>query len=142
MIQKIKAWAQEAPHRQALVIDDKSYTYCDLLRMMNQIRLDSKSSDVCFIVEHRPLEQLMTFLVAVSLGIKPVICHPNLSPEIQQALASEAGASDLRLEADFGILTSGTSGKPKILWRTMSSWEIFLLSKIEFSILIRKRLYS
>ena len=40
MIQKIKAWAQEAPHRQALVIDDKSYTYCDLLRMMNQIRLD------------------------------------------------------------------------------------------------------
>ena len=42
MIQKIKAWAQEAPHRQALVIDDKSYTYGDLLRMMNQIRLDAK----------------------------------------------------------------------------------------------------
>jgi len=117
MIQKIKAWAQQNPHRQALVIDDKSYTYGDLLRMMNQTTLNSKSSDVCFIVEHYPLDQLMTFLVAVSLGIKPVICHPNLSPEVRLSLSSEASASDLRLEADFGILTSGTSGKPKILWQ-------------------------
>lgn len=125
MIQKIKAWAQQDTHRQALVIDDKSYTYGDLLRMMNQTTLDSKSSDVCFIVEHHPLNQLLTFLAALSLGIKPVICHPNLSPEIRLALASEASASDLRLAADFGILTSGTSGKPKILWRTMSSWVDF-----------------
>lgn len=125
MIQKIKAWSQQNSHRQALVIDDKSYTYGDLLRMVNQTTLDSKSSDVCFIVEHCPLEQLVTFLAALSLSIKPVICHPNLSPEVRLALASEASASDLRLEADFGILTSGTSGKPKILWRTMSSWVDF-----------------
>lgn len=125
MIQKIKAWAQQDTHRLALVIDDKSYTYGDLLRMMNQTTLDSRSSDVCFIVEHHPLNQLLTFLAALSLGIKPVICHPNLSPEIRLALASEASASNLRLAADFGILTSGTSGKPKILWRTMSSWVDF-----------------
>ena len=125
MIQKIKAWAQQDTHRLALVIDDKSYTYGDLLRMMNQTTLDSRSSDVCFIVEHHPLNQLLTFLAALSLGIKPVICHPNLSPEIRLALASEASASDLRLAADFGILTSGTSGKPKILWRTLSSWVDF-----------------
>ena len=60
MIQKIKAWAQQNPHQQALVIDDKSYTYGDLLRMMNQTTLDSKSSDVCFIVEHYPLCLLYT----------------------------------------------------------------------------------
>ena len=125
MIQKIKAWAQQDTHRLALVIDDKSYTYGDLLRMMNQTTLNSRSSDVCFIVEHHPLNQLLTFLAALSLGIKPVICHPNLSPEIRLALASEASASNLRLAADFGILTSGTSGKPKILWRTMSSWVDF-----------------
>lgn len=125
MIQKIKAWAQQDTHRLALVIDDKSYTYGDLLRMMNQTTLDSRSSDVCFIVEHHPLNQLLTFLAALSLGIKPVICHPNLSPEIRLALASEASASNLRLAADFGILTSGTSGKPKILWRTLSSWVDF-----------------
>ena len=125
MIPKIKAWAQQDTHRLALVIDDKSYTYGDLLRMMNQTTLDSRSSDVCFIVEHHPLNQLLTFLAALSLGIKPVICHPNLSPEIRLALASEASASDLRLAADFGILTSGTSGKPKILWRTLSSWVDF-----------------
>lgn len=69
--------------------------------MMNQTTLDSKSSDVCFIVEYYPLDQLMIFLAALSLGINPVICHPNLSPEVRLALASETSASDLRLEADF-----------------------------------------
>ena len=140
MIQKIKAWAQQDTHRLALVIDDKSYTYGDLLRMMNQTTLDSRSSDVCFIVEHHPLNQLLTFLAALSLGIKPVICHPNLSPEIRLALASEASASNLRLAADFGILTSGTSGKPRFCGGPCPHGWIFLLNKIAFFILTRKRL--
>ena len=73
------------------------------------------------------LEQCVAWLSDLAQGIYPLVCHKNLSQERREAIIDTCTRSDYIIpeKANFGVLTSGTTGTPKILWRSEQSWADF-----------------
>lgn len=73
------------------------------------------------------LEQCVAWLSDLAQGIYPLVCHKDLSQERREAIIDTCTRSDYIIseKANFGVLTSGTTGTPKILWRSEQSWADF-----------------
>ena len=132
----------------ALILDDKSYSYNklfnDALDLSNKIETSKKeiiaiySDDIYF--------QLISFFSANRCGNVPVIFHPNLSKESIDEIMEKNNINYLLCKNEEGIkfkkvnnfenvienekicvgaLTSGSTGIPKVLFRTYESWASF-----------------
>jgi long-chain acyl-CoA synthetase len=89
-------------------------------------------------IQTETLDGLITFLAAVEAGISSVIIPTDYSEEAIIRLCSEFGMtrylngtvqqsngsdfSKVQPSGEIGILSSGTSGDPKIIWKTVSNW--------------------
>lgn len=93
------------------------------------------------IVRQDPVEQLIAFLGAETAGWVPVLGHPDLSPAAADQLCQvrQIGWIDdgtLRKgnpeapvpapEVCMGVLSSGSTGLPKLYYRTYESWAGFI----------------
>lgn len=93
------------------------------------------------IVRQDPVEQLIAFLGAETAGWVPVLGHPDLSPAAADQLCRvrQIGWIDdgtLRKgnpeapvpapEVCMGVLSSGSTGLPKLMFRTYESWAGFI----------------
>lgn len=115
-LQMLKEQPQE---KLALVEDSEAYTYALLVQEAQELRTAlAYSEPVVFIHEDSIARQLVRF-VAYS-GTKTV---PIIATEVSRTQQFDMGA--IPEAACMGVMTSGSTGKSKLLWRSYHSWADF-----------------
>lgn len=115
-LQMLKEQPQE---KLALVEDSEAYTYARLVQEAQELRAAlAYSEPAVFIHEDSIARQLVRF-VAYS-GTKTV---PIIATEVSRTQQFDVGA--IPEAACMGVMTSGSTGKSKLLWRSYHSWADF-----------------
>lgn len=115
-LQMLKEQPQE---KLALVEDSEAYTYARLVQEAQELRAAlAYSEPVVFIHEDSIARQLVRF-VAYS-GTKTV---PIIATEVSRTQQFDVGA--IPEAACMGVMTSGSTGQSKLLWRSYHSWADF-----------------
>ena len=115
-LQLLKEQPQE---KLALVEDREAYTYARLVQEAQELRAAlAYSEPAVFIHEDSIARQLVRF-VAYS-GTKTV---PIIATEVSRTQQFDVGA--IPEAACMGVMTSGSTGKSKLLWRSYHSWADF-----------------
>lgn len=115
-LQMLKEQPQE---KLALVEDSEAYTYARLVQEAQELRAAlAYSEPAVFIHEDSIARQLVRFL-AYS-GTKTV---PIIATEVSRTQQFDVGA--IPEAACMGVMTSGSTGKSKLLWRSYHSWADF-----------------
>ena len=108
----------------ALVTDKDSFSYEDLIKKVEKIREHIDYTDKYkFIYEDLIVDQLCTFIAYSGTNVVPIIAT-NVSKN------QDFVVKDIPSNACMGVMTSGSTGKSKLLWRSFSSW-IFSPSKMK-----------
>lgn len=118
IVDKIRHNAVLFPNKGALVYGGFSVTYQDLIERINQ-ELVLDITDKVEIVNLNPIETLVRLLALNSLGQRAIV----LPKDFKQKALPEACESNQVSRAFIGILSSGTTGDPKIIWKTNDNWE-------------------
>ena len=113
----LKAQAESYGDKIFLQVDEKVLTCAEFLKAVNEIKIDC-DSEIFFITAESFYHQAVNFFAAQKFRKIPVILHANLTAE-------DINFNRADSDATFGALTSGTTGKPKILYRTFESWAGF-----------------
>lgn len=138
MLSRLLAWASQAPQRPAILTDQKTLTYQDLVEQILAYQPQESISYPTLIVKRDCFQQLIAFCYHLQHGNYPLICHPNLPEEEQRRLSSCDPPSD---KADFAVLSSGSTGRPKVFGAPGLLGLIFLSSKTSCFISQSKRGY-
>lgn len=119
MMDYLQMLREQPQAKLALVEDAEEYTYGRLVDEAQKLRasLDFKEPAI-FIHEDSIARQLMRF-VAYS-GTKTV---PIIATEVSKTQQFDVGA--IPEAACMGVMTSGSTGKSKLLWRSYHSWADF-----------------
>lgn len=116
-----KMIAERDSEKLAIVEDGKKYTYHELIKLIDD---KAESGDfgqidkgVAIIKKDTILEQLICFMACSKAGYIPMIAPQDAKvlPEIKEVPKN----------ACMAVMTSGTTGIPKILYRTFESWADF-----------------
>ena len=86
---------------------------------------DGQKNKVLLIQSLSFVEQLLQWLCGLYKGYIPMVCHNEMDVAYINELARIISVEGVPTSADFGVLTSGTTGRPKPLWRIESSWREF-----------------
>ena len=138
IIECLRQYKELEPHKIALIVDDKKYTYGDLYdaivsidindtsRIVNVAQTKESSKHIVALIQSQSfVEQLVQWLAGFYTGYIPMVCHNEMDTEYVEELARIIAYKGVAPLADFGVLTSGTTGRPKPLWRSESSWREF-----------------
>lgn len=138
IIERLRQYKELEPHKIALIIDDTKYTYSELYDAILSIDIDDTShivnltevkesakNKVLLIQSQSFLEQLVQWLGALYRCYIPMVCHNEMDTEYIDELAHIIADEGVLPLTDFGVLTSGTTGRPKPLWRKEESWREF-----------------
>lgn len=141
--QWVEHWAAVQPAKPFFIEKDCQYTYEAICRQMKAYarQFQGLPRNTLLIVRQDPVEQLIAFLGAETAGWVPVLGHPDLSPAVADQLCRvrQIGWIDdgtLRKgnpeapvpapEVCMGVLSSGSTGLPKLMFRTYESWAGFI----------------
>lgn len=141
-------WAKCQPQKPFLIFGEHCLTYGaveqEVERYEEKFRVQSPRQTV-LLVKPSPLVQAIAFLAAERAGWVPVLGHPDLSTETAVLLAKKRRIgwldSDCLQEiipdapvppaaVCMGVLSSGSTGLPKLLFRTYASWADFSRSRM------------
>ena len=138
IIERLQQYKDLEPHKIALVVDDEQYTYGELYDaiLLSDINTISRTVEltlgkeaaknkVLLIQNQSFIEQLVQWLSSLYKGDIPMVCHNEMDTDYIDELACVIKSDGVPLSADFGVLTSGTTGRPKPLWRSEKSWSEF-----------------
>lgn len=138
IIERLRQYKELDPHKIALIVDDKKYTYGDLYdailsidindtsRIVNVAQTKESPKHIVALIQSQSfVEQLVQWLGGLYTGYIPMVCHNEMDTEYVEELARIIAYKGVAPLADFGVLTSGTTGRPKPLWRSESSWREF-----------------
>ena len=138
IIERLQQYKDLEPHKIALVVDEEQYTYGQLydailsMEFNNTSRIinldqfnDGPKNKVLLIQSPSFVEQLVQWLWGLYKGYIPMVCHNEMDAAYIDELAQIISVEGVPTSADFGVLTSGTTGRPKPLWRSESSWREF-----------------
>ena len=138
IIERLQQHKDLEPHKIALVVDEEQYTYGQLydailsMEFNNTSRIinldqfnDGPKNKVLLIQSLSFVEQLLQWLWGLYKGYIPMVCHNEMDVAYIDELARIISVEGVPTSADFGVLTSGTTGRPKPLWRSESSWREF-----------------
>lgn len=138
IIERLRQYKELEPHKIALIIDDTKYTYTDIYDAILSIDIDDSShivnlteakesvkNKVLLIQSQSFLEQLVQWLGALYKCYIPMVCHNEMDVDYVEELGFVIASEGVPPLADFGVLTSGTTGRPKPLWRKEESWREF-----------------
>lgn len=138
IIERLRQYNELDPHKIALIVDDKKYTYGDLYdailsidindtsRIVNVAQTKESPKHIVALIQSQSfVEQLVQWLGGLYTGYIPMVCHNEMDTEYVEELARIIAYKGVAPLADFGVLTSGTTGRPKPLWRSESSWREF-----------------
>ena len=138
IIERLQQYKDLEPHKIALVVDDEQYTYGQLYDAILSSDINTISRTVKFtpaketaknkvlLIQNQSfVEQLVQWLSSLYKGYIPMVCHNEMDTGYIDELACVISSEGVPLSADFGVLTSGTTGRPKPLWRSEKSWSEF-----------------
>ena len=138
IIERLQQHKDLQPYKIALVVDEEQYTYGQLydaiisMEFNNTSRIinlgqfnDGQKNKVLLIQSLSFVEQLLQWLWGLYKGYIPLVCHNEMDVAYIDELARIISVEGVPTSADFGVLTSGTTGRPKPLWRSESSWREF-----------------
>lgn len=148
----LKRWAEKSPEQIFLLWRGEALSYSEAYSRVCAIAasLSPWQGEVLGLRFRDPPSQVLYFLGAMMAGAVPVLLHEYLKEEDIAALLRErpiggllsdtcfdglemqpAGelwqmtGKETGADADFGVLTSGTSGLAKVLFRKEASWRDF-----------------
>ena len=138
IIERLQQHKDLQPYKIALIVDEEQYTYGQLydaiisMEFNNTSRIinlgqfnDGQKNKVLLIQSLSFVEQLLQWLWGLYKGYIPMVCHNEMDVTYIDELARIISVEGVPTSADFGVLTSGTTGRPKPLWRSESSWREF-----------------
>ena len=138
IIEQLRQYKELKPHKVALIVDDTQYTYGELYDAILSMKLDDTSrivhltqvketlkNKVLLIQSQSFVKQLVHWLGVLYTGYIPMVCHNEMDTEYIDELAHIIADEGVLPLTDFGVLTSGTTGRPKPLWRKEESWREF-----------------
>ena len=138
IIERLQQHKDLQPYKIALIVDEEQYTYGQLydaiisMEFNNTSRIinlgqfnDGQKNKVLLIQSPSFVEQLLQWLWGLYKGYIPMVCHNEMDVAYIDELARIISVEGVPTSADFGVLTSGTTGRPKPLWRSESSWREF-----------------
>jgi len=138
IIERLQQHKDLQPYKIALIVDEEQYTYGQLydaiisMEFNNTSRIinlgqfnDGQKNKVLLTQSLSFVEQLLQWLWGLYKGYIPMVCHNEMDVAYIDELARIISVEGVPTSADFGILTSGTTGRPKPLWRSESSWREF-----------------
>ena len=138
IIERLQQYKDLEPHKIALIVDEEQYTYGELydailsMEFNNISRIinldhfnDGGKNKVLLIQSPSFVEQLIQWLCGLYKGYISMVCHNEMDEAYIDELARIISIEGIPTSADFGVLTSGTTGRPKPLWRSESSWREF-----------------
>ncbi|PQL16024.1 AMP-dependent synthetase [Veillonella sp. S13053-19] len=138
IIERLQQYKDLEPHKIALIVDEEQYTYGQLydailsMEFNNTSRIinldhfnDGPKNKVLLIQSPSFVEQLPQWLWGLYKGYISMVCHNEMDAAYIDELAQIISVESVPTSADFGVLTSGTTGRPKPLWRSESSWREF-----------------
>lgn len=140
----LKEWAEKQPEKTFLITPQGSFSYEDITAQAVAYAEFLKAHQVghrsLLIVRQHPLTQLVCFLGAQLAGCVPILGHTDLSSEAARELAEERHIGWVDLDGFLsrtgneqqppeavcmGVLSSGSTGLPKVMYRTFGSWADF-----------------
>lgn len=125
----MRAWQKAAPNKPCLCIDDAVYTYDVFMRdvQAEKEKLETYAQTQPVIIYRNSVyDQLTAWIAAMGAGLQPIIGHPDSDDTVRKTLEERLKEPSVRCDkADFGVLSSGSTGVPKILWRRTASWADF-----------------
>lgn len=125
----MRAWQKAEPNKPCLCIDDAVYTYDVFMRdvQAEKEKLETYAqTQPPVIYRNSVYDQLTAWIAAIGAGLQPIIGHPDSDDIVRKALEERLKEPSVRCDkADFGVLSSGSTGIPKILWRRTASWTDF-----------------
>lgn len=123
------AWQKAEPNKPCLCIDDAVYTYDVFMRdvQAEKEKLETYAqTQLPVIYRNSVYDQLTVWIAAIGAGLQPIIGHPDSDDIVRKALEERLKEPSAYCDkADFGVLSSGSTGVPKILWRRTASWADF-----------------
>ncbi|MGI6075843.1 MAG: AMP-binding protein [Pyramidobacter sp.] len=128
-------------HRTALIEDGRVYTYgalADEARRLRSLSPEPAGPSVAWIRAATVYDQLVRFLALSGTSRVPVVVPADMKgvPEFHATGDVPAGAC-------MGVLTSGSTGQPKLWFRTLESWASFFPVQNEiFGMTARTRLFA
>lgn len=136
-------WAGLQPEKPFLIAQGMVVTYAAMQEKMTAYAKKLRAlppRQTLLIIKKDPISQATAFLGAEKAGWVPVLGHPDLSPQAAElARKRQIGWLDngepirpitgsapvLPPEICMGVLSSGSTGLPKLLLRTYASWADF-----------------
>ena len=115
-LQMLKEQPQE---KLALVEDSEAYTYARLVQEAQELRAALAYSELAVFIHEDSIARQLVRFVAYS-GTKTV---PIIATEVSRTQQFDVGA--IPEAACMGVMTSGSTGKSKLLWRSYHSWADF-----------------
>lgn len=115
-LQMLKEQPQE---KLALVEDSDVYTYARLVQEAQELRAALAYSEPAVFIHEDSIARQLVHFVAYS-GTKTV---PIIATEVSRTQQFDVGA--IPEAACMGVMTSGSTGKSKLLWRSYHSWADF-----------------
>ena len=138
IIERLQQHKDLQPYKIALIVDEEQYTYGQLydaiisMEFNNTSRIinldqfnDGQKNKVLLTQSLSFVEQLLQWLWGLYKGYISMVCHNEMDVAYIDELARIISVEGVPTSADFGVLTSGTTGRPKPLWRSESSWREF-----------------
>jgi len=138
------------PNRILLQTDEYCYSYREMLSLADYLAnkaglTEAVTGKIILILAKGPGYQAGAFLALEKMGAVPVLLHGDCKPEVMNKIVErndiyglwQINSQDNTLRvvnspsnspvanAVMGVLTSGTTGTPKILYRTYASWVDF-----------------
>ncbi len=112
----LRAWPRE---KAALVTDERVYTYGQLYEEAAHLRENvSLEQEYVLIHEQTIARQLLAFLAYSGTRTRPIIAT-------EASRGQEFVVDAVPPKACMGVLTSGSTGRSKLLWRDYNSWADF-----------------
>ncbi len=109
-----------SPDRIALIEDGTVYTYGKLVALAEKMSVEITSKRAVYIIQEKSvLNQLILFLACNATGIIPVIVPSDIK------VLPDIDIKNVPKNVCMAVMTSGTTGMPKILYRTYKSWADF-----------------
>ena len=138
IIERLQQYKDLQPYKIALIVDEEQYTYGQLydaiisMEFNNTSRIinlgqfnNGQKNKVLLIQSLSFVEQLLQWLWGLYKGYISMVCHNEMDMAYIDELARIISVEGVPTSSDFGVLTSGTTGRPKPLWRSESSWREF-----------------
>lgn len=110
---------QQKQDKLAIIVDEEWYTYGSLTRKVIAVREQiNKKQPYIFIHESKIIDQLIQFLAYSGTNCLPIIAT-------EASKKQDFEIDNIPSKACMGVMTSGSTGKSKLLWRSYHSWADF-----------------